>query len=79
MPLFFPITQIVAVRNPAYKLVLADVSFNQPQVTECDTLFIFCARTDVDNRTEEFIEKAKLTEYRKGIVDYVNRFENKVY
>jgi nitroreductase len=31
------------------------VSYNQAQVTECHTLYVFCARTDIQARIEEYI------------------------
>lgn len=48
--------KVLAIRSQSLKEKLKTVSFNQAQVTECDTLFIFCARTDVDARAEEFLK-----------------------
>lgn len=47
--------KVLAVSNQYVKEKLKAVSFNQEQVTECDTLFIFCARADVETRAEEFL------------------------
>jgi nitroreductase/dihydropteridine reductase len=47
--------KVFAIRNKDLKEKLRAVSFGQAQVTECDTLFIFCARTDVDARAEEYM------------------------
>ncbi len=48
--------KILAIRSQSLKEKLKAASFNQAQVTECDTLFIFCARKDVDERVEEFLK-----------------------
>jgi nitroreductase len=48
--------KVLAVRSQSLKEKLKSVSFGQAQVTECDTLFVFCARKDVDARAEEFIK-----------------------
>jgi nitroreductase len=47
--------RIVAVRNKDLKAKLREVSYNQAQVTECDTLYVLCARTDVEKRAEELL------------------------
>jgi len=47
--------KVIAVRDPATKEKLRAVSFGQPQVTDCDTLFVFCARTDAEQRAEEHL------------------------
>ena len=48
--------KILAVSNKELKEKLAPVSYNQPQVKECQTLFILCARTDVEARAEEYLK-----------------------
>jgi nitroreductase/dihydropteridine reductase len=48
--------KILAVSNKDLKEKLAPVSYNQPQVKECQTLFILCARTDVEARAEEYLK-----------------------
>lgn len=47
--------KVVAVTNKELKQQLLPVSYNQPQVAECHTLFIFCARTDLEARAEEYL------------------------
>lgn len=47
--------KVLAVSHPEIKERLRAVSFNQAQVTECHTLFIFCARNDVEVRAEEYL------------------------
>jgi len=47
--------RVIAVRDPELKAKLRSVSYGQPQVSDCDTLFIFCGRTDVMERAEEYL------------------------
>jgi len=47
--------KILVVENKEIKEKLTGVSYNQPQVTECQTLFILCARKDVEARAEEYL------------------------
>jgi nitroreductase/dihydropteridine reductase len=47
--------RIIAVRNSDLKKQLQAVCYNQSQVSECDTLFVFCARRDLERRSEEYI------------------------
>jgi nitroreductase/dihydropteridine reductase len=48
--------KIMAIRNKEVKEKLRAVSFDQAQVTECDTLYVLCARTNVEERAEEYIK-----------------------
>jgi nitroreductase/dihydropteridine reductase len=68
--------KIVAVSNKDIKEKLKPVSYNQPQVTECQTLFILCARTDVEKRAEEYLEatdgvKRGMKDMLMGFVGYL--------
>ena len=47
--------RVIAVRDAATKAKLREASYGQAQVTDCDTLFVFCARMDVMKRAEEYI------------------------
>jgi nitroreductase/dihydropteridine reductase len=59
--------KILAVRNAELKEKLRGMSYDQPQVTECDTLYILCARTDVEVRAEEYL-KATGAEGMRGML-----------
>ena len=48
--------KIYAVKSKTLKAALRKVSYDQAQVTECDTLYIFCARSDVEKRADEYIK-----------------------
>jgi nitroreductase len=65
---------ILAVRRSEMKECLRQVSYNQPQVTECHTLFILCAKKDVPARVEQYITQAGVPEssqafYRNTLSD----------
>lgn len=47
--------KIIVVTNAEAKANLAPVCYNQPQVTECTHLFVFCARNDLEVRLEEYV------------------------
>lgn len=64
---------IVCVSSEEMKAELFPASYNQPQVKECHTLFVFCARTDIPVRAEEYIQAAGLDEatsafYRRAML-----------
>ena len=48
--------KILAITNKELKEKLKSVSYDQPQVSECYTLFILCARKDVEERAEEYLK-----------------------
>jgi nitroreductase/dihydropteridine reductase len=48
--------KILVVESKELKEKLAAASYNQPQVTECQTLFVLCARKDVEARAEEYLK-----------------------
>jgi len=64
--------KIIAVTNQEKKVALRAVSFNQAQVEECHTLYVFCALKDVEKRMEEYITATKAEDARtimKGFLD----------
>lgn len=63
--------KILAVSNKDLKEKLKPVSYNQDQITECQTLFILCARTDVEVRAEEYL---KANEAATGLRDMLMGF-----
>ncbi len=64
--------KILAVTNKELKEKLKPVSYNQPQVTECQTLFILCARTDVETRGEEYLKATE--DVSRGMRDMLMGF-----
>lgn len=64
--------KIVAVTNKELKETLKPLSYNQSQVTECHTLFVLCARTDVEVRAEEYLKATEGTS--RGMRDMLMGF-----
>jgi nitroreductase / dihydropteridine reductase len=63
--------KILAITNKELKEKLKPVSYNQGQVTECQALFILCARTDVEARAEEYL---KANDAASGVADMLRGF-----
>lgn len=64
--------KILVVQNKQLKEKLQEVSYNQPQVIECHTLFIVCARKDVEARAEEYLKVTEGT--TRGMRDMLMGF-----
>lgn len=47
--------KILVVENADAKARLAPVCYNQPQISECTHLLVFCARNDLEVRLEEYV------------------------
>jgi len=70
--------KIIAVTNKELKEKLKPVSYNQSQVTECHTLFILCARTDVEARAEEYLKATGAEGIRDMLMGFVGYLPDKV-
>jgi len=64
--------RVVAVRNAELKKQLRGASYDQAQVTECDTLFVFCARTDVKERAEEYLRATGAEAMRETLMGFLS-------
>lgn len=66
---------IVKVTSADVKAKLRPLSYNQAQVTECHTLFVLCARTDVKERAEQYMKatgtEAMLRDMLMGFLSYL--------
>jgi nitroreductase len=69
--------KIVAVTNKEIKEALKPLSYNQGQVTECHTLFILCARTDVEVRAEEYLKVTGAESMRGMLMGFVSYLPDK--
>jgi nitroreductase/dihydropteridine reductase len=69
--------RVIAVRNSELKKKLYEVSFNQSQITECDTLFVFCARTDIEVRAEEYLKATGMEGLREMLFGFLSSISNK--
>ena len=68
---------VILIQSPELKKRLKPLSFDQEQIVECHTLFIFCVRTDVRERIEQYIEQSGISEEQQQIIyDFVSSHEN---
>ena len=69
--------KILAITNKELKEKLKSVSYNQSQVTECHTLFILCARNDVEVRAEEYLKATGAETMRDMLMGFVKYLPDK--
>ena len=69
--------KILAVTNKELKEKLQPLSYNQSQVTECHTLFILCARTDVEVRAEEYLKATGAEGVREMLMGFLKYLPDK--
>ena len=69
---------ILVVKDKPLKEKLRAVSYGQAQVTECDTLYILCARTDVEARAEEYLQTTKSEAMRGMLMGFVKGMPDKL-
>jgi nitroreductase/dihydropteridine reductase len=69
--------KVIAVTKKETKEQLLPVSYNQPQVTECHTLFVFCARTDVEARAEEYLKTTGAESMRGMLMGFLSYLPDK--
>ena len=65
--------KIVVVKDKQIKETLKAASFGQAQVSECDTLLIFCARSDITERMEEYLTATGNESMRDMLTGFVSR------
>ncbi len=69
--------KIVVVQNKETKEALKPVSYNQSQVTECHTLFVLCARKDVEVRAEEYLKTTGAESIRDMLMGFIKYLPDK--
>jgi nitroreductase/dihydropteridine reductase len=69
--------KVIAVRNSELKTAIRPVAYDQAQVTECDTLFVFCARTDLSERAEEYLQKTQAEMIREMLTGFISYIPDK--
>ena len=74
--------KIKVISDAKTKEALAPASWNQPQITTCSQLLIFCADTNIKNNIvlleEAMIKNGAKKEDIKGYIDIMNGFEAKM-
>lgn len=72
--------KIKVVEDNATKEKLSPASWNQPQITTCSHLLIFCADTDIAEKINELeklmLENGAKQEDIKGYIEIMRNFEN---
>lgn len=69
--------KILAIQSKETKEKLLPMSYNQPQVTECHTLFILCARKDVETRAEEYLKATGAEGMRDMLMGFIGYLPDK--
>ncbi len=69
--------KVIAVRSSELKSQLKGVSYGQTQVMECDTLFVFCARTDLSERAEEYLKSTGAEMIRDMLTGFISYLPDK--
>ena len=69
--------KVIAVRNSELKKQIRAVSYDQAQVTECDTLFVFCARNDISERAEEYLKTTGAEMIRDMLTGFISYLPDK--
>ena len=69
--------KVIAVRDAEVKKQIRAVAYDQAQVTECDTLFVFCARTDVAERAEEYLKATGAEMIRDMLTGFISYLPDK--
>jgi len=70
--------KIYAVQTKEIKEQLKPVSYGQSQVTECHTLFVLCARKDVEARAEEYLKTTGAESMRGMLMGFLGYLPDKV-
>lgn len=70
--------KIYAVQSKEIKEKLKPVSYNQAQVTECHTLFVLCAREDVESRAEEYLKATGAEGMRDMLMGFIKYLPDKI-
>lgn len=69
--------KIIAIKNNELKMKIRPAAYDQAQITECDTLFIFCARNDIQDRAEEYISAANAEGIRDMLTGFIHYMPDK--
>jgi nitroreductase/dihydropteridine reductase len=69
--------KVIAVKNNELKMKIRPASYDQSQITECDTLFIFCARNNISERADEYINAANAEGIRDMLTGFIHYMPDK--
>lgn len=63
--------KVIAVTNKETREQLRAVCYNQSQITECHTLFVLCARKNVKERAEQYIQETGMEMIRDMLMGFI--------
>ena len=64
--------KVLAVSNKDLRAQLREVCYNQAQITECHTLFVLCARKNVKERAEQYIQETGAEMMRDMLMGFLS-------
>lgn len=70
--------KVIILTNKLLKQDIKPHCFDQPQITDCDVLLVFCAIKNVDARVEEFIKESGSEAMRPVIAGFLANIPDKV-
>ena len=70
--------KVIAVKNAELKAKLHPVSYGQDQVKECDTVFIFCAYKNVEERANQYLKETGAEGIRDMLFGFLSYLPDKV-
>lgn len=70
--------KVVSVTNKEVRESLRAVCYNQAQITECHTLFVLCARTNVRERAEQYIRETGAEMIRDMLMGFISSMSDPV-
>jgi nitroreductase len=63
--------KVLVITDPEVKIHLREACYDQPQVTECHALFVFCTVNDVDARANEMIKMTGAEGVREMVTSFL--------
>ena len=69
---------VIVVENQDIKKKLREVCFDQAQIEECSSLFVFCAFCDVESRIEEYLTRTKAEHLRPIMARFFDNLPDKL-
>ena len=64
--------KVIAVTNKNIREQLRGVCYNQAQITECHTLFVLCARKNVKERAEQYLQETGAEMVRDMLMGFIS-------
>lgn len=69
--------KVITVNDNELKQKIRPVAYDQPQITECSTLFVFCACNDIQERAEEYLQTSGAEGVRDMLMGFIQYLPDK--